>query len=63
MVYAIKSFNNILYSGSLKALKVWDLTDFNLVYKVALPGRMVYSIALYSRNLLIANDNTIYVIF
>ncbi len=43
-------------------MKIWDLANLNLVYKVALPGRMVYSIVLYSGNLFIANDNTIYVL-
>ena len=60
-VYAIKTMNNLLCSGSFKALKIWDLTNYNLVYKVALPGRTVWSIALYSRNIFVANDNTIYV--
>lgn len=61
VVYAIKPFNNLLYSGSYKALKVWDLTNYTLVYKVALPGVTIYSIALYSRNIFVANDKIIYV--
>ena len=49
-------------TGSLESLKIYDIQDFNLLKVVPLPGRMVYSIVVYSNYIFVAIDSSIYIL-
>ena len=62
LICALNTFDSQLVSGSLESLKIYETQHFNLVKTVGLPGRMVYAIVVYSNYILIANDNSIYIL-
>ena len=52
----------MIYTGSLKSIKIWDTHSFNLVNKIPLPGQVVYTILFYQKSIFVANDDAIYVL-
>ncbi len=62
LILTMNTYEKYLLTGSLESLKVYDIIDFNLVKVVALPGRMVYSIVVYSNYIFVALDSSIYIL-
>jgi len=62
LICTMSTLDSYLLTGSLESLKIYDTHDFKLLKTIGLPGRMVYSMVIYSNYIFVAIDNSIYIL-